>query len=107
MADDDGATDCSCNEPEAQWNDDKIGIPTTFLMGELWTTKYEHSATQTFLENGRFRPRPISLVFWCPYFESSFPTVDFQKSEVLIDLSGGSEPIRCAVDFSFRPLTGQ
>jgi hypothetical protein len=30
----------------------------------------------------------VSLVFWCPYFESRFPTVDFQKSEMPIDLLG-------------------
>ncbi len=34
------------------------------------------------------------MVFWCPYFESRFPTVDFQISEMPIDLLGvGTDPL--------------
>jgi hypothetical protein len=110
VADNDGAADCSCNEPEAQWHImgmpirkrysryhasyrqemmDKIGIPTTFLVGELGTTKYEHGATQmfptTFPTEGRFpwfSGAPISKAV----FHGGFPTVDFQKSYMPIDL---------------------
>jgi hypothetical protein len=56
------------------------------------STVHSGCTTQVFLENGRFRPRvtrrSISLVFWCPYFESRFPTVDFQIAEMPIDLLG-------------------
>ena len=34
------------------------------------------------------------MVFWCPYFESRFPTVVFEISEMPIDLLGvGTDPL--------------
>jgi hypothetical protein len=53
------------------------------------TTKYEHSVLRKhFLKTAVYDRGLISLVFWCPYFESRFPTVDFQISEMPIDLLG-------------------
>jgi hypothetical protein len=47
-----------------------------------------------FLENRRFRPRVDFLGFLVPYFESRFPTDDFQKSEMPVDLLGvGTDPL--------------
>ena len=35
------------------------------------------------------------MVFWCPYFESRFPTVVFQISEMPIELLGvGTDPLQ-------------
>ena len=53
------------------------------------TTKYEHSVLRKyFLKTAVYDRGSISLVFWCPYFDSRFPTVDFQISEMPIDLLG-------------------
>ena len=53
------------------------------------TTKYEHSVLRKyFLKTAVSDRGSISLVFWCPYFESRFPTVDFQISEMPIELLG-------------------
>jgi hypothetical protein len=48
-----------------------------------------------FLENGRFRPRSVSLVFWC-HFESRFPTVIFEKLKMPIMLLGAETDLICA-----------
>jgi hypothetical protein len=49
------------------------------------TTKYEHSALRKYFLKPAVSDRgAISLVFWCPYFESRFPTVYFQISEMPI-----------------------
>jgi hypothetical protein len=53
------------------------------------TTKYEHSVLRKrFLKTAVLDRGSISLVFWCPYFESRFPTVNFQISEMPIGLVG-------------------
>ena len=53
------------------------------------TTKYEHSVLRKyFLKTAVSDRGSISLVFWCPYFESRFPTVVFQISEMPIELLG-------------------
>ena len=58
-------------------------------------TKYEHSVLRKyFLKTAVSDRGSISLVFWCLYFESRFPTVDFKKSEMPIDLLGvGTDPL--------------
>ena len=59
------------------------------------TAKYEHSVLlKYFLKTAVYDRGSISLVFWCPYFESRFPTVDFQISEMPIELLGaGTDPL--------------
>jgi hypothetical protein len=55
------------------------------------TTKYEHSVLRKcFVKTAVSDRGSISLVFRCPYFESRFPTVDFQISEMPIDLLLGA-----------------
>jgi hypothetical protein len=67
------------------------------------TTKYERSVLRKyFLKTAVSDRGSISLVLWCPYFESRFPTVDFQISEMPIELLG-SEPIGSQVYFSLLP----
>ena len=120
VADNDGAADCSCNEPEAQWHImgmpirkrysryhasyrqemmDKIGIPTTFLVWvNLGTTKYEHGATQMF-------PTTFPTEGQLPWFSGAlfrkqFSTVVFQRSifknlRCLLTCRGvGTDPLR-------------
>jgi hypothetical protein len=49
------------------------------------TTKYEHSVLRKyFLKTAVSDRGSISLVFWCPYFESRFPTVVFQYLRCLL-----------------------
>jgi hypothetical protein len=59
------------------------------------TTKYEHSVLRKyFLKTAVSDRGSISLVFWCPYLDSRFPTVVFQISEMPIELLGvGTDPL--------------
>ena len=59
------------------------------------TTKYEHSVLRKyFLKTAVYDRGSISLVFWCPYFDSRFPTVAFQIFEMPIELFGvGTDPL--------------
>ena len=75
---------------------DRIFLIYKILLAELQvydvnfgTTKYEHSVLRKyFLKTAVYDRGSISLVFWCPYFESRFPTVVFEISEMPIDLLG-------------------
>ena len=61
------------------------------------TAKYEHSVLRKhFLKTAVSDRGSVSLVFWCPYFESRFPTVVFQIYEMPIELlvGVGTDPLQ-------------